>query len=147
MVYSLEFKTFVAVGLLSFSAQCFSFPQVIVNLNSMHLKSLSLNDKELIDIYTMRKKVWADGTHIKVFALPSRNPIHQDFVKNLLKSNIYKMDRVWNRLTFSGRGKPPIIVGSEEELIKKVQSVPGAIGYIANEQAIGDLKKIKVNGL
>lgn len=42
----------------------------------------------------------------------------------------YQLDRIWNKLTYSGLGVAPIIVTSPAALIDAVKSTPGAIGYV-----------------
>jgi hypothetical protein len=42
----------------------------------------------------------------------------------------YQLDRIWNKLTYSGLGVAPITVISAAELIDAVKRTPGAIGYV-----------------
>ncbi|BCN92880.1 hypothetical protein THMIRHAM_06650 [Thiomicrorhabdus immobilis] len=115
---------------------CFMSSWQIYAANEVQVISNPLSDTRTLSadklkrIYTMKLKIWPNGMPVKVFALPSSNQIHQTFVKELLNSNTYQLDRVWNRLAFSGRGSSPIVVGNIEELLQKVQTTPGAIGYV-----------------
>lgn len=77
----------------------------------------------------MRQVKWANGQPITVFVLPSQTEIHQRFCKDNLKIFSYQLDRIWNKLTFSGLGVAPTSVQSLEELIQAVKKTPGAIGY------------------
>lgn len=73
--------------------------------------------------------MWPNGQAIKVFVLPSKNNLHQRFSKEILKIFPYQLDRIWNKLTYSGIGIAPTVVDSPEELLKAVISTPGAVGY------------------
>ncbi len=42
----------------------------------------------------------------------------------------YQLDRIWNKLTYSGLGVAPIAVVSPAALINAVRATPGAIGYV-----------------
>ena len=42
----------------------------------------------------------------------------------------YQLDRIWNKLTYSGLGVAPIIVISPAALIDAVRKTSGAIGYV-----------------
>lgn len=42
----------------------------------------------------------------------------------------YQLDRIWNKLTYSGLGVAPITVNSPQELLDAVKKTPGAIGYV-----------------
>lgn len=100
---------------------------IIVHPNQ---SSVKLSSQGLWAIYGMKNRSWPDGSRIKVFSLPSKHPLHRHFAIQALKTYPYQLDRVWQRLTFSGTGKAPTLVASEQEMIDAVSSTPGAIGYI-----------------
>ena len=139
-------KRFVIAGLLCFmsSWQAYAATEVQVISNPLS-DTRSLSADMLKRIYMMRLKVWPNGTPVKVFSLPSSNQIHQAFVKELLNSNTYQLDRVWNRLAFSGRGSSPVVVHNVEELLQKVQVTPGAIGYVPAGTHIQKVLRIQVS--
>jgi len=102
-------------------------------INVITHKSVSENvidTKLLRRIYSMRQQRWANNSPIVVFVLPSQHPIHIQFAKETLNIFPYKLDRIWNKLTFSGLGVAPTVVNSQAELIQAVRSTPGAIGYV-----------------
>jgi len=101
--------------------------QVISN-KAVNVESMSTS--QLRRIYSMRQLRWADNTPIIVFVLPSQSHIHKEFSKNTLNIFPYKLERIWNKLTFSGLGVAPQVVQSQAELIQAVSTTPGAIGYV-----------------
>lgn len=78
----------------------------------------------------MQKRVWSNSTPVRVFALPNDNPLHKEFVHNYLRMQPYQLDRLWYRLIFSGTGARPEEVTSVEEMLERVRTTPGAIGYV-----------------
>ena len=70
------------------------------------------------------------GTKIRVFVLPDDAHLHQIFSKEKLNVFPYQLRATWDRLVFSGIGQAPIKVNSIEEMLNKVASTPGAIGYL-----------------
>lgn len=90
----------------------------------------NLNTPTLVRIYAMQKRVWSNSTPVRVFALPNDNPLHKAFVHNYLRMQPYQLDRLWYRLIFSGTGARPEEVTSVEEMLERVRTTPGAIGYI-----------------
>lgn len=92
---------------------------------------------ELRRIFSRKQAFWPDGKPITVFVLSSKNELHQRFTKEILKIFPYQLDRIWNKLTYSGIGTGPVVVKSFEELLASVKSTPGAIGY-GEEIAEGD---------
>ena len=93
----------------------------------------------------MRQVNWHNGTPIVVYVLASKNPLHQKFCKEQLHLFPYQLDRIWNKLTFSGYGVAPIEVTSESELIQAVKSTKGAIGYVENLSEVKDVNIIKID--
>ena len=89
-----------------------------------------LTTSQLRRIYTMRQVQWPDGRLITVFVLPRQHPLHLRFSKERLQMFPYQLDRIWNKLTYSGLGVAPITVNTPEELLNAVKQTPGAIGYV-----------------
>jgi len=104
-----------------------------------------INSAQLRRIYLMRQLRWANDTPIVVYVLPSQHPVHKAFSKNALNIFPYKLDRIWNKLTFSGLGIAPIVVKSQADLIKAVSSTPGAIGYIDNMNEEEHVNVVKIS--
>ncbi len=108
-----------------------------------------LTTSQLRRIYTMRQHQWVDGSVITVFVLPSLHPIHQRFSKERLHIFPYQLDRIWNKLTYSGLGIAPIIVRSPKALVEAVIKTPGAVGYAESELVVeykGGVHVIKIQG-
>lgn len=118
-----------------------SWPSIV--LSSDHSKSVqvivhpiaqtaTLNSRQLLRIYTLQQKRWPNGRKIKVYTLPLLTPTHQLFVKKVLRSQTYQLERHWKRLLFSGIGKAPTQIDDEKAMIDMVRNTPGAIGYISS---------------
>lgn len=89
-----------------------------------------LTTSQLRRIYTMRQMHWSDGRRIAVFTLPRKHALHLRFSKERLQMFPYQLDRIWNKLNYSGLGVAPITMNSPQELLDAVKNTPGAIGYI-----------------
>lgn len=81
-------------------------------------------------IFSMRMKTWPDGKLIRVYVLPDDNELHQMFSKETLNVFPYQLRSTWDRLVFSGTGQAPTTVSSNEEMLQKIASTPGSIGYL-----------------
>lgn len=106
----------------------------------------SLSKSQLRRIFSMRQLLWSDGQKIVVFVLPSSHQLHQNFSKNELGIFSYKLDRIWNKLTYSGLGTAPIVVQSPQALIDAVINTSGAIGYVEDSADVKDAYVIQVKG-
>ncbi len=80
-------------------------------------------------LFTLRVTVWPDGQPVRVFVLPDRAQLHDEFVRERLGTYPYVLRSVWDRKVYTGVGLAPVEVGSEAEMTKRVMSTPGAIGY------------------
>jgi len=81
-------------------------------------------------MFAMKLLQWPDGQPVRVFVLPDDNPLHRTFCKEALDIYPYQLRQTWDRQIYSGTGQAPTEVGSEEEMLKKVASTPGALGYV-----------------
>lgn len=81
-------------------------------------------------LFSMRQTRWPDGTRAWVFVLPDAHPTHSAFSKEILNLYPYQLRQTWDRQVYSGTGQAPIEVATEEEMIGRVASTPGAIGYV-----------------
>ena len=81
-------------------------------------------------LFSMRQTRWPEGMRAWVFVLPDSHPTHSAFSKEVLNLYPYQLRQTWDRQVYSGTGQAPIEVATEEEMISRVASTPGAIGYV-----------------
>lgn len=84
---------------------------------------------ELLDLYSGDVKEWHDGVPIVVLDLKPKSGVKDAFYKYLGKSSS-RMKSIWMKNLLSGEGHPPEAQMSETEILRKVASTPGAIGYV-----------------
>ncbi len=101
--------------------------ELIVNEASVH-QPISRNSARRY--FTMRLPVWENRVPVKVFVLPDDHPTHRQFTKSVLGLFPYQLRQVWDRQIFSGTGRAPVTVATEQEMIEQVAATPGGIGYV-----------------
>lgn len=122
------YRTLLTFFLLT-ASQAFAVNHYEVVINkSVGESNISANS--LRSVFSMHLKTWPDGTKIRVFVLADDDPLHQIFSKEKLNVFPYQLRSTWDRLVFSGTGQAPIKVNSIEEMLEKIISTPGAIGYL-----------------
>ena len=131
----------VAALLLSLACQVSGAQQVITN-EDLDCGVLTRNQARLF--FTMRLPTCPNGQSVKVFVLPDDDPLHAEFVKTVLGLFPYQLRQVWDRQVFSGTGQAPITVRNEQEMIERVATTPGAIGYAAGKPAEPGIKLLEV---
>ncbi len=93
---------------------------------------------------TLRLKTWPNGEPVKVFVLPDDDPLHRRFANTVLGLFPYQLRRVWDRQLFSGTGQVPTAVASESEMLRRVATTPGAIGYVESVPAGAPVRPLEV---
>ncbi|MDQ5911663.1 MAG: hypothetical protein QG599_3761 [Pseudomonadota bacterium] len=101
--------------------------ELIVNRATPH-QPISRNSARLC--FTMRLLSWENRLPVKVFVFPDNHPTHRQFTKSVLGLFPYQLRQVWDRQIFSGTGRAPVIVATEQEMIEQVAATPGGIGYV-----------------
>ncbi|TGD74626.1 hypothetical protein E4634_05340 [Mangrovimicrobium sediminis] len=127
---ALPFLAWLAIVALSANAS--AEPILIHNPD---LQGEDFSTRSLVKVYAMQKRVWSDGTAVRVFVMPDDSETHRQFVADYLRMQPYQLNRLWHRLVFSGTGTRPREVNSVKEMIEQVRNTPGAIGYIDSADA------------
>jgi len=107
-------------------------PPAIEIITSADRSSVSVDRSLLRAAFTMRMRQWPDGRPLRVFVLPDGHPLHDRFCRELLGTYPYVLRNAWDRMVYTGTGFAPTTVSSEEEMRRRVQATPGAIGYISS---------------
>lgn len=132
-------KLFLIISILISQA---AYGVSVISHSSVDAKSLTTS--QLRRIYSMRQIRWSNNESIIVFVLSSQDLTHQNFCKETLRIFPYQLDRIWNKLTFSGLGIAPTVMKSQTELLKMVSITPGAIGYIDHVNKDDDVNVIEI---
>ncbi len=111
-------------------------------ITNASVNQTAFSQSEIRQIFSARKQFWNDGTRITVYVMDPNSVQHKQFCKEKLNMFPYQLERLWNQITYSGQGDPPLFLNSQEALINAVLNTPGAIGYA--EEAF--LQKVTSNG-
>lgn len=93
-------------------------------------------------LFGMRISQWPGDGDAKIFVLPDRHPLHEEFCKKVLDIFPYQLRTAWDRQVFSGTGQAPVEVASEEEMLMRIVATPGAMGYLNKGNV--DVSKVKL---
>jgi ABC-type phosphate transport system substrate-binding protein len=135
-------RTAIAFILLSvwLSIACASTDEIVLVVNPQ-IKNQYISQSTARTIFGMRLSNWKDNP-IKVFVLPDDDPIHNIFSKQVLGMFPHQLRWAWDRQVFSGTGRAPIMVNTEEEMRQRIASTPGAIGYLRRSQVDGSVHEL-----
>jgi ABC-type phosphate transport system substrate-binding protein len=116
--------------------------EVIAHPGSVGTETLSVANARAI--FGMRQVKWPNGNLIRVFVLPDTHPAHVATCKEKLNVYPYQLRQSWDRLVFSGMAQAPVEVASEAEMVARVSTTPGAIGYVSRIQNNEKIRVINV---
>ena len=107
-----------------------SADDIIVVANS-DIPTDTLAKDEIQSIFLGEIVKWPNNKMITVVTLKDE-ALHNRFLKKYIKRTAFQFNNVWRRILFTGKGKPPISVKSEGELLEYVSKTSGAIGYVSS---------------
>jgi ABC-type phosphate transport system substrate-binding protein len=97
-----------------------------------------------VKVYYLKKQVaWSDGS--KVRPVQQSGDVRDGFVKRTLGMSTTDFERYWLELKYSAAESPPKQVDSDDDVIRFVGAMKGAIGFVdATSLDPGALGKVKV---
>lgn len=100
----------------------------------------SLTVKQVKSIFMVRNKKFPDGNHVIPVDQNAKNVIRVHFNKKILGRSESQLRAYWGKMIFSGKKKPPRIVGGDKEVKAYVSSIVGGLGYIDSSSIDGSVK-------
>jgi len=104
----------------------------------------SLTYEDLRAIFTLVVSRWADGSRIVVVILSSDNELQRQFLFEYFGLTPARYNEIVESRVSSGRAKPPVIVNTESEMIRKVSGTVGSVGFTSRDIYIGAKDGVKV---
>src|SRR5690349_12463316 len=89
----------------------------------------TLSRETVHHIYLKRQRFWDDGRAIVAINQEGGTPAREAFTRLVFGEEAARLPGYWNEQYFHGV-LPPIILGSEEAVVRYVASRPDAIGYV-----------------
>ena len=103
----------------------------------------TVKNSELLNFYTGDVSFWSDGEPIIIFDLKPRSEAKDTFY-NFLGMNSSRIKSIWMKRMLSGDADPPESLKTEEDVLKKVTSTPGAIGFVSHSKVSREVKVLVV---
>ena len=103
----------------------------------------TLSNDQVKAYYLKKQAAWTDGS--KVRPVQQSGDVRDGFVKRTLGMSTTDFERYWLQLKYSAAESPPKQVDSDDDVIKFVGAMKGAIGFVdAASLDPGALGKVKV---
>jgi ABC-type phosphate transport system substrate-binding protein len=94
------------------------------------------------NLYLGKETRFENGDTAVPLILDEENPLTELFLKEVIKQKPVQFKRLWSKALFTGKGTPPEVVETEEEVLNMVMSDPSMIGFIDSEQYTNEVKAV-----
>lgn len=122
------------------------FRVIVAPTNSLE----TIERERVARIFLKSETRWENGREIAVVDQSSRSPVRLSFSRGVLKtvgmSRMSAVQSYWQQQLFSGRGTPPPIKSSDEEVVAFVAANPAGIGYVAADAILEGVKALTITG-
>lgn len=105
-----------------------------------NLSVKSIDKSTLKNLYELNSTE-VGGTKVKLFTNDSNGDINNKFY-SLFGRSYLEIKKIWLKAKLTGNAIPPIGISSDDEIINKVSSTPGAIGFVRSSSVTGNVKVI-----
>jgi ABC-type phosphate transport system substrate-binding protein len=130
-------KTVIIISIFFVLLTIQSYSQVVVIANKS-ISVGSIDKTQIKNIYSLDlKKLGA--VELSIFDITEESATKSSFYGYIGISNA-ELKKVWLKHKLNGTGVPPKSVSNESDMLEKVKSTPGAIGYINKSKVTGDVK-------
>jgi ABC-type phosphate transport system substrate-binding protein len=103
----------------------------------------AIGKQQLLDFYTGDDRRWDDGVPVTVLDLKEKNEAKKALYQYLGKSTS-RMKSIWIKRMLAGEGDPPEAMESEDEMLQKVASTPGAVGFVSESKVTNEVKILAI---
>lgn len=131
-------KSIAYAGLLLAGMTATASAGVVVVGNSTSSGELSV--EQVRQLFLGKARRLPDGMEVVVLDLREGDPLRVAFVEGVLGKTEQQLLGHWAKMIFTGRGQPPRSVDSARDVLRIVESTPGAIGYIDEQQVTARVK-------
>lgn len=103
---------------------------------------------ELARIFLKKQTRWKDGKEVSPVDQSARSSVRAAFSRDVLAAEgldkISAVENYWRQQIYSGRGNPPAVKTSDDEVRRFVAATPGAIGYVSEDAELAGVKTVKL---
>jgi hypothetical protein len=135
---AIRFITIIALAIcLGSSCEAKHLAVIVEKNNSVG----SLSSADLLKVFKCDRPKWPDGKNIVLVLRDPSTPEMQTAI-----STLYHMQPEEFRALLASHNKSVIIAASEDELLKAVAALPGAVGLVDVYSITEQVKVVKVDG-
>jgi len=115
--------------------------EVAVIVNSANAAAIS--DSDLSRLFLGKLKQFSSGNKAIPVNQKFGSNVRKEFEQKVLKKSSRQVKAYWSKRLFSGKGKPPKELSSDQDIISQVASDKNAIGYVDASKVDGSVKILR----
>lgn len=123
-------------------ASSFALADVAIIVNPAN--NSTITDDDIKRIFLGKNKSFSSGEKVDATNLASGNGVRSEFEEKALGKSSKQVKAYWSKLIFSGKAKPLVESGSDEDALAYVAKNPKAIAYIDASKVNDTVKVVKV---
>jgi len=104
----------------------------------------ALTLKQVKRIYLAKSKKFPQGGVVRRADQEAGQPARQIFTKKVLKLREKQLNTYWSKMTFTGRGIRPEVVGKDADIKHWIMQHPNGLGYIDAAQVDDKVKVLLI---
>ncbi len=97
-----------------------------------------LTPDDVSRLFLRKTATWYDGQ------ANQHAPARAAFLREIHQKNEQALDAFWRQQVFTGKSVPPLVLGSDAEVIDFVRRNPTAVGYVSAGVAVGPEVKVVI---
>lgn len=101
----------------------------------------TIDAQTVVQIMMLTRTKWGDDEPIRVFTLKKGTATAERFYTQF-GLNPLTLNKQWLRVQLTGEGRAPAVV-AEAEIVNRVASTPGAIGFVDVSHVTGNIKVLR----
>ncbi len=106
----------------------------------------SMRMAELKSVFKGERQRWSDGTKVTIVMMKTTTPIGRNTCSKIYEMSSEAVKRFLVGLQFAGKGDPPVVFNSIQDLEDYVADNPGAIGVTGKFSVGSNIKVVSING-
>lgn len=103
-----------------------------------------VTEKELSAVYLGHAKRLSNDAFVTPVDQSEGSAQRKHFYKTVTGKSEAQLKRYWSKRMFSGKGKPPIVLGSDQAVKEWVAKTPGGLGYIDGKELDSSVKVLLI---
>ncbi|MEM7350879.1 MAG: hypothetical protein AAF657_08745 [Acidobacteriota bacterium] len=116
--------------------------QVVIH-TANPVEELEAND--VAKMFQQKVRRWEHREKVVPVDLIQISEVRERFTRAIHGKSVTAIESFWQRIIFSGRGKPPEQKQTEAEVLTFVSEHPGGIGYVSDSmELVPGVKKLKI---